>query len=81
VFFSFIRGGGVKKVYYPPRRNRKIPQIYWVELGYFFSLSATAEDEEIPQINQRFFSSYPPRRSVKKGSRRLAQKNPADLLG
>jgi hypothetical protein len=56
VFFPFIRGGGVKKVYYPPRRNRKIPQIYWVESSYFFSLSATAEDEEIPQINQRFFS-------------------------
>jgi hypothetical protein len=31
------------------------PQIYWVESAYFFPLSAKAEHEEIPQINQLFF--------------------------
>jgi hypothetical protein len=37
------------------RLKKKTSQIYWVESAYFFSLSATAEGEEFPQINQRIF--------------------------
>jgi hypothetical protein len=49
---------------YPPRRSGKkvhadkhgkIPQIYWVESAYFFSLSATAEHGEIPQKKSAVF--------------------------